>query len=84
MDIASSLEQNIAIDLFQSFMLGLAISDKESFSAFMRKGDRSVDILANILIKNNICTHQWEARMAVLPVLLARGFTIAESPPEDS
>jgi hypothetical protein len=80
------LEENIALDLFLLFMLSFATHMQRELTEFMEKTKGGgCDILADILVKHNICRSREEGRMAIAPTLIAHGildkFPPGYSPP---
>jgi hypothetical protein len=72
--------QDLALDLFSSFMLDLAAQDEARLIKFLEGGAEQVDILSAILVKHNICDTIPLARVAIVPALIARGIPLPEPP----
>ena len=72
--------QHIAMDLFASFLRGVAqySNDNHSndFAEFVGKGTEAIDSIAKILVDCGICNEPWEGRMPVLSVILAHGIPL--------
>lgn len=74
-----SLLVNLALDLFSSFMLDLTGSTPK-LAEFLEHHVDGVDILGDILIGQKVCTKKNEARMAIVPALIAHGVEISSPP----
>lgn len=70
----SVLERNITLDLFSSFMLEVALKYEADVMKFMGSDpDKGCNTLVDILMKHEVCRSQGEARLAIVPSLVARG-----------
>ncbi|KAH8600159.1 hypothetical protein B0O99DRAFT_590550 [Bisporella sp. PMI_857] len=73
-------EYVIAIDLFASFMMDLAIQKRAELAKFVHSNGGACDELARILMKHNLCNSLAEARLAIVPALIAEGIEVPKPP----
>jgi hypothetical protein len=78
-------EHHIALDFFASFMLDIATQKKAELQKIMGREDGTcdVDILSRVLMKHNVCKTIWEARLGIVPALIAQEFKLRDMPEPD-
>lgn len=65
------VKQHVAMELFASFLCGIAMNSRSTLAEFAAQGSDSVDLIARTLVELGICNKLWEGRIPVLSVLLA-------------
>ena len=72
----SQRKRRTAMELFASFLRGIAEQYPHDFAEFVGHGRENIDRIAETLVDFGICDELWEGRIPVISVILAYGIPL--------